>query len=1369
MNLKRIASAVCAAAVLVSTSLSDLAVYLSEYSYAYAEITDYTYAFSQSPIVMTVKAKSDGTLSCETTTDIALPDVTRGVTTVAELRELYSGVTVNGFSMENSSVDGMTADDLHTSISLLSGTSYDGWYAVTDEDALTFADMPSDNDDKVVQAVTFHIYLENDTLTALGLSEGDIVRLNYDENREYYEYTYSGAPMEMTVTAATWGSASGKSCAFSNDFSIPGVTYGTTTVGELKEMFEGIKVSGYKFVDSTVDGMTADDLVPTIVVMTGESYSWNAVYNTNVMTFSETLASIPDEDVVHSTGFSVSVQDGSFEKLGLEIGDTFVVNPDDSVWKANFSFDETTGTLSWDSCPDVSGTVLYMVMANGQAFTWAITTGDSAPGANISLYLAAHSIYNATISGELNITVSCVTNSMESSDSFPFSYDGCDVNNALDAPKNLLLNGSTVQWDKTNGAVGYIARLYGNGVDEYTTCIREDCSSVWSTLSSADAPFGSYEFTVTAIDSNGDRSDWSQPLEIVYSNTNSFTYSDNPDGTITITGGVISDGDVVIPAEIDGKKVTEIGFFAFSSFNNTTANTIKTLVIPEGVKKLDWYAFNTCENLESVTLPESLEYIDSWAFERCYKLKTINVPANVSVINGGAFAQNKAMTSITCDSANKNYVSVNGVLFTKDMKALVAYPGGKIGGYTVPATVNHIGDAAFYGAYGLDSVEILGALDFIGFEAFAECSKLTDVVINDGVNYVGYWAFRGCQGIKQLTVPQSVMNIGDQAFGFADSINTKINGFTLRGYKDSAVYYYAIRHSIPFICIGEADPSNDPFIDEHDKVQEVETNPNADPDKVVKSITINAFNAKDKSEAGIGLNADEMTVKAKEIYDESDLERVSDIIGIDLSANKKYSLLDLTLLQGEKDISDKYDGLIEVKISIPTGHRDENIYCYRILDDGTKELIPGKQTEEYYILYLEHFSVYALLADEEHTCTFSENWSNDKDSHWHECSCGKTAESAPHTAGEWITDKAPTAEENGHRYKECTVCGYILAEEELIVEKTAAPVITPNGGSFTGSVNVTITTATDGAKIYYTTNGSDPTTSSTQYDKSFTISATTTVKAIAIKDGMENSAVVSATFTKKSSGGTSGGSSGGGGGSSGGSSRPSTPTSTNPSIGGSAKSWSDVAADIAKLTIGSKVTIELNGSTTVPVDVIKAIADKDSKVTFVIDSIFTWVVDGAEITTPAAADLSILASGKLKTDALRGISGTQFTLNSTNIPTDLEIAFKTGHAGKFANLYKSADGKLVFVTCAKIGADGKVILPDVTDKGDYVVMLCEFSDCQGDMNNDGVLTSADASAILRDIVGLETGANPLMADFNGDGNMNAKDASEILKRIVGLA
>lgn len=329
-----------------------------------------------------------------------------------------------------------------------------------------------------------------------------------------------------------------------------------------------------------------------------------------------------------------------------------------------------------------------------------------------------------------------------------------------------------------------------------------------------------------------------------------------------------------------------------------------------------------------------------------------------------------------------------------------------------------------------------------------------------------------------------------------------------------------------------------------------------------------------------------------------------------------------------------------------------------------------------------------------------------------------------------------------------------------------APVITPNGGTFSNSCEVSIT-AQEGASIFYTTDGTDPTADSNKYTAPFTITEDATVKAIAIKENCRDSKIASAKFTKRSGGG-SGSGSGSSGGSSGGGSGSRPTTSTNPTIGGSSKSWSDIAADLEKLANGSEVTIQLNGNTAVPVEVIKVIDNKDLKVHFIVDSSRGWFVNGAEITAPTVADFTFIRTASQKHDGLRGIEGMQFRTNNTGVPTGLEIAFKSEHAGKFANLYNSVDGKLVFVACAKLGADGKLFLPGVTEKGDYIAMLCEFSDLQGDMSNDGILNAVDASAILKDIVGLESGANPLMADFNGDGNVNAVDASSILKKIVGL-
>ncbi len=90
-------------------------------------------------------------------------------------------------------------------------------------------------------------------------------------------------------------------------------------------------------------------------------------------------------------------------------------------------------------------------------------------------------------------------------------------------------------------------------------------------------------------------------------------------------------------------------------------------------------------------------------------------------------------------------------------------------------------------------------------------------------------------------------------------------------------------------------------------------------------------------------------------------------------------------------------------------------------------------------------------------------------------------------------------------------------ENTPVVEQVATPSISGNT-SFTESTTATITCATTGATIHYTTDGSTPTASSTTYSSPIAISATTTVKAIAIKSGMTDSEVASKTFTKSGGG-----------------------------------------------------------------------------------------------------------------------------------------------------------------------------------------------------------------------------------------------------------
>lgn len=97
----------------------------------------------------------------------------------------------------------------------------------------------------------------------------------------------------------------------------------------------------------------------------------------------------------------------------------------------------------------------------------------------------------------------------------------------------------------------------------------------------------------------------------------------------------------------------------------------------------------------------------------------------------------------------------------------------------------------------------------------------------------------------------------------------------------------------------------------------------------------------------------------------------------------------------------------------------------------------------------------------------------------------------------------------------------LAAGNREITTPRASDVPTISGANkFSDRTEVTIT-ATTGASIYYTTDGTVPTNGSQKYNTPITLTETTTIKAIAIEDGHIMSAVVGMTFTKESSGGSS--------------------------------------------------------------------------------------------------------------------------------------------------------------------------------------------------------------------------------------------------------
>ena len=300
--------------------------------------------------------------------------------------------------------------------------------------------------------------------------------------------------------------------------------------------------------------------------------------------------------------------------------------------------------------------------------------------------------------------------------------------------------------------------------------------------------------------------------------------------------------------------------------------------------------------------------------------------------------------------------------------------------------------------------------------------------------------------------------------------------------------------------------------------------------------------------------------------------------------------------------------------------------------------------------------------------------------------------------------------------------------------------VTPGTAEYEDGTVVTLTVAPDsGYRVKSVTLNGNP-VKLTDGKYTFTVSADCTFEAVFQKSG-----------------------------SSGGSVRPGSPSeiSRNPAINGVTKSWHDIAADIAKLPAGDYAAISLNGETSVPAECIRSIAASKVSIEFIVDSTRSWIVNGAEITSPVTADLSFLPGSADRT-SLRGINGAAFRISGIGIPAALRLKFRREFAGQYANVYKLADSSLSYLDCVKVNESGCVDISGAHTAGEYVVMVCEYSDLPGDVNNDGVLNALDVAALLKHIVGVSGEADMLFADFNGDGSVNTMDASAILKKIIGL-
>ena len=168
-------------------------------------------------------------------------------------------------------------------------------------------------------------------------------------------------------------------------------------------------------------------------------------------------------------------------------------------------------------------------------------------------------------------------------------------------------------------------------------------------------------------------------------------------------------------------SLTESGGSAFSKCTG-----LKEVYFEKGSKAVEFEQFRFCTSLEKVVLPAGLERIGIDAFTGCTSLKSLSIPASVVEIGKYPARSCTSLQEITVASGNRYYTSWNGALYTKDMKTLIQYPGGRTGGVVIPQGVEtlHLDSIS---CPGMSSILLPASLKLIASAAFYGCDHLTDV------------------------------------------------------------------------------------------------------------------------------------------------------------------------------------------------------------------------------------------------------------------------------------------------------------------------------------------------------------------------------------------------------------------------------------------------------------------------------------------------------------------------------------------------------------------------------------------------------------------------------------------------------------------
>jgi len=162
--------------------------------------------------------------------------------------------------------------------------------------------------------------------------------------------------------------------------------------------------------------------------------------------------------------------------------------------------------------------------------------------------------------------------------------------------------------------------------------------------------------------------------------------------------------------------------------------------------------------------------------EEAKTIRTLVLPADMQFYNGYYNYQLEALEEYKVDDTSPFLTCIDGVLFTKDMQILLAYPRNKsCSDYTIPIGVTGVAENAFAGNPYLQVVTFSDDVKWVEHSAFSNCGLLRMIKLNNALSCIGDKAFEYCNNLTELKCPNGLRVIGYRAFYMSGLSNITLN------------------------------------------------------------------------------------------------------------------------------------------------------------------------------------------------------------------------------------------------------------------------------------------------------------------------------------------------------------------------------------------------------------------------------------------------------------------------------------------------------------------------------------------------------------------------------------------------------------------